>query len=464
MELAHSHATSSKATASGDAWETAKAMLDHAPNGYVYKDGKRWKTYFPSLPLDLDMRLRRAYMGGLNISRHRGLNVATEDVPIVHEDLHSSYPARLHDYPLPVGRPVMSGLPPCDGVLYIAEVRVRFKVKEGMFPWFQFKNGLDCMLEGIEPGTPVEECKEWHELTLTSIDLELLARWYDLEIDDDYPAVFFIFTSATGVFADYVDRFFREKEEAGARGDKLSRTLAKLKLNSLYGRFGLNVSSSESNELVFDEELGDWNWESSPEDPDNDIDCYVPMAIFCTAWARYALLDGCERVGPENVIHCDTDSIIHFGAEVDDMDHRDILGAWGIESRPLSVREAGFKRYFEVLKPLEDFDATKDKIDDYISIGCAGVPQKYYKDTRAPRGMWLEILDNPDVIYQEGYELGQAHYVIKSKWLRELYEFYGLDPDDVDTLKHIPVRCTGGSIFKDRTHKLNDNLFWRLRR
>ena len=85
---------------------------------------------------------------------------------------------------------------------------------------------------------------------------------------------------------------------------------------------------------------------------------------------------------------------------------------------------------------------------------CAGVPQPKRADG-LPYGMWVELLDKPERIF--GENLGDEHYKIKSKWLREMYEAAKKDPDDVNTLKLLPRRVPGGVILEGHTHKIDDD-------
>lgn len=229
-----------------------------------------------------------------------------------------------------------------------------------------------------------------------------------------------------------------------------------------YGRFGL-APDGDTIKLLWDEELKDWNWESEYI-ATTELDSYIPWAIFVTAWARRHLLDNLavimDKHGADAPIHCDTDSVIHFGdpVETPKSRHGDHVGTWGIESSPEIIIEAGFKRYIELRQfPMQS-------MNDLIGIACAGVPQQWDYHETYPIGMWIELLDDPMLLLDDGHELGQAHYAIRSEWLRKLYTDNDADPDDVDTRKLIPVRCPGGVILEPRTHKLNDNLSWRLRK
>ena len=233
-------------------------------------------------------------------------------------------------------------------------------------------------------------------------------------------------------------------------------------INAAYGRFGLALDGDETL-LEWDEDLGDYAFKSHYID-DSDMDGYIPFAVFVTAWARRHLTDNLyaimRKYGADAAIHCDTDSVIHYGDPVESPEtpHGEHVGTWGIESQPYYIIEAGFKRYMEFSRyPMES-------MDDLVGMACAGVPQKWDYDHRYPVGMWVELLDEPETMLEDGHELGQAEYRIKSDWLRQLYIDNGADPDKVDTRKLIPKAVPGGVILEPRTHKLNDNLIWRLRR
>ena len=438
-----------KSTASGDAWMLMKRFI--AGEGNNTATDKRWKKLFPKLSTDLDLRLRRGYMGGLNISMHQGYHEGV----ITHEDVHSMYPTVMSYDPLPYGVPTMQFHCPRDGALYIVETRIKLRLKEGLFPWLQFKNGYDNLIEGFDHGTIVEQTYQWHEMTLTNVDLDVIMDWYDVEFDPDYAHTFFVFLQKTGVFAGYIDKYMEEKEKA-VKGS-LEYTNAKLAMNSGYGRMAL-ARETEETVLEWDDEMGGFMLHSYPTMND-DTENYLPYAMFVTAYARARLLENCMTLLKEGkkIIHCDTDSVIHMGPESDEMDHGDYLGGWGIEGRPLAMYEGGFKRYIEIFGDPEEMGMKA------FNLTCAGVPQRF-NHLGVPIGMWIELLDNPQLITTSSV-LGHEHYRIKSPWLRRLYEENGMDPDDVDTMKLIPRKVPPiGIILDKRQHTLNDNLIYRLRR
>lgn len=440
-------------TASGDAWQWAKRMIGINPKtGKFNPRDKKWEWLFPHLPVELDMFLRHGYAGGLNISCHQGYSRATLGRPIVHEDVHNMYGSVLMWDPLPIGLPTFSEKWPHDSMLYVAHVSVKFHLRDGLIPWLQFKEGIDNMLEGWEHGTLVVITAQWHEMILTSVDLATISQWYEIEFNEDFIPAFWVFKQQAGIFKEYLEYWTRIKESS--KKGSLEYVKAKLMINSLYGRFAL-APETEDNELEYIDELEDWDW-ISEDTLNEDSDAYLPYAMFITSYARARLLENVMAVGSDNVIHCDTDSVIHFGEPSDDVEHGEHLGTWGIESRPLAIYEGGFKRYIEILK--EPIQSVKD-----LEMACAGVPQQVDKDG-VPVGMWVELLDDPSRICDTGTELGHADYCIKSEWLRRLYIEHGKDPDHVNTYKLIPKTVPGGVILEERSHKLNDMMIYRFKR
>ncbi len=428
-----------RSTSSGDAWQGIKASLGVGPDGKPYYNNYRWDSHFPKLTRALDKLLRAGYFGGINVSQHKG----RVDGPITHIDVNSMYPAVMYYDQLPHGLPYATTKKPSEGKLYVIRCRIKLKLRDGKVPIFMFKDGVDAMLEGMKTADPVIETKEFHELILTNIDYDNIKRFYHIETDPDYTPVYFVFKSCVGLFREYLDHWQGVKNSS-TRGT-VEYHHSKFMQNQPYGRFALSPDGEETALIVDDN--GDLKLHSERVENDN-VDAYLPYAMFITAHARRRLCDGMLAIGCENIIHCDTDSIIYKGTpDVEGVDFGRRLGQWSIECQPVFMYEGGFKRYFEVLNwPIKS-------VDD-ISIACAGVPQRQ-TDDKIPTGMWVEILDDPSVITSDT-ELGQSEYRIKSQWLRKLYLDNNMDPDKVNTMKLIPVKVKGGRILKERNHKLGD--------
>lgn len=428
------------ATTSGDAWANMQTFYNkkHNLNGYG-----QFRKHFPPLPFSVDAKLRDAYFGGINVSQHIGTVYGVKS----HEDVNSMYPTVMKFNELPFGKPHL-GIknPEKEGYrLWIIIADMRFTLKEGKIPILKFKHSEDTRIEGMNSITePVIDMKNFHRMALSNVDMMTFSDFYDMEIDAD-TIEYIAFDSEIGANSDYIDYYYNEKKSQ-PKGS-VERLQAKLMMNSAYGRYGLSAIE-ESSIFYFNDEFGDFLVKSEETIAD-EIGGYLPYAIFVTAWARYRLTRNILGCGCENVIHCDTDSVIHLGNE-SPLGHTDALGDWGIESRPSIMYEGGVKRYIEVNSEDGAIHSIKD-----VSMACAGVPQK--TDSKGcPVGMWLELLDRPERIYETGIVLGNPHYKVESQWLRETLINGGYNPDDISTMKLLPKKVKGGVILTPSTFRLHD--------
>jgi hypothetical protein len=132
----------------------------------------------------------------------------------------------------------------------------------------------------------------------------------------------------------YIDKFYKDKSDCEISGDKIGRLLAKLFLNSLYGKFAANPESykdyliAEPGERIegyaLDIEGDGYDILSKPAANAQYFD--VALGASITGYARAQLWLGiCASKG---VVYCDTDSIIcrEFGAKTGNE-----LGDWKIE-------------------------------------------------------------------------------------------------------------------------------------
>lgn len=152
-------------------------------------------------------------------------------------------------------------------------------------------------------------------------------------------------------FTEYVDRFYREKMEAEAKGDKTGRLLAKLMLNALYGKFAANPDRYEEH-LIGDYgapppgfiphcPIGDSMLFSRPLE-DKDMRWYdIVTAASITGWVRAYLWRSLQAV--DTPYYCDTDSIICNGTG--NLSLSDNLGDWKLEAKGDEVCIAGKKLY-----------------------------------------------------------------------------------------------------------------------
>lgn len=222
---------------------------------------EKYEYLFPKIPKDVDEDIRKAYRGGFTY-----LNPAYEGKVTgkgVVLDVNSLYPSVMYDEFLPYGDPVFfEGEYERDDYypLYIQRITCTFKIKENKIPTIQIKNNTSYFIpnEYIEysGSDPVA-------LTLTSVDLELFFMQYevyDLEYQGGWK-----FKAVKGAFTEYIDKWTKEKIEAGKKGNSGLRTIAKRMLNSLYGKLASSLKGNKKIPYVDENGIVQY-YDSEPEE------------------------------------------------------------------------------------------------------------------------------------------------------------------------------------------------------
>lgn len=252
--------------------------------------------------------------------------------------------------------------------LYIQTIYCSFKIKPNKIPTIQIKekNLFFASNEYIE-----DSDDRRFMLTLTNVDLELFFEHYevkDLEYLDG-----FMFRGIYGLFDEYIDYWTEKKIEAGKQGNKGKRQIAKLQLNSLYGKFAKSTRIKSKYPYIGEDGLIRYTM-SKTEEKDG---IYIPVAAFITAYARkktistsQAIKDySIEHYGRDMYIYSDTDSI-HTQLPIEECkkfcqidDYK--LGYWAHEGTAQRGKFVRQKCYIE-------------EIDGKIKITCAGLPERCY--------------------------------------------------------------------------------------
>lgn len=186
-----------------------------------------------------------------------------------------------------------------------------------------------------------------------SHEIEVALEHKLIEIDEVLECL--VSTNAIS-FGDFVDHYGGEKVAAKEAGDKIDETLAKLNLNSAYGRTGINPANFEDYEIFRDfgnekalEDAGysiscDYEdlelWSRPAEIKEEDF-CDVAIAASITSASRANLLLNLQLA--DDPIYCDTDSIMcrDFHGDI----HSSRIGAWDVEATFENVAIAGKKMY-----------------------------------------------------------------------------------------------------------------------
>ena len=326
----------------------------------------RFRSLYKPLNYDIDKDIRRAYRGGFTYLNPIYKNKSVGEGEVL--DVNSLYPSVMYNEILPFGEPFFyEGEYQEDKVypLYIQRLTCSFKLKEGKIPTIQIKHSRFVDNEyltdsGIEPVA----------LTLTSIDLKLFLEQYD--VWDLHYESGWKFKGMRGLFTKYIDKWIGVKNESTLSGNKGMRQVAKIMLNSLYGKFATSLDVQSKIPYLEDDIV---RYRLGVKDKKDGV--YLPMGAFITAYARdktirtsQAIKDySIKKYGIDMYCYSDTDSIhtilpieeLEQFCEIDDVK----LGAWKHESHFERAKFIRQKTYLE-------------EINGEIQITCAGLPQKCY--------------------------------------------------------------------------------------
>lgn len=316
---------------------------------------KNFSKWFP-IP-DYDSDIRQSYKGGFTYLNPKYKEIDLQDGIVL--DVNSLYPSVMYYQPLPYGEGIFfKGKYKQDKIynLHVQMFTCQFELKPGYIPTIQLKNNLAFV------PTQYLESSDGEDVTLclTNVDMDLFFEHYNVFNIEWHSG--WKFKSTIGLFKDYIDKWNKVKMESTLNGNKAMRTLAKLMLNALYGKFALNPNVQSKipwyDNGVVKYRLG----EKETRDP-----IYIPVGTFITAWARYKTISSAQKVY-DRFVYADTDSLHLIGTEIPDMLEVDPvkLGAWKHESTFSRARFIRQKSYIE-------------EIDGELNITCAGMPDRCYQ-------------------------------------------------------------------------------------
>ena len=329
-----------------------------------------FSRYYPELPYEIDKDIRQSYRGGFTY-----LNPLYKDKEVnegIVLDVNSLYPSvMMNDY-MPFGSPIFfEGKYINDPMhpLYIQLITCRFKLKAGKIPTIQIKGTL-----GFIPNEYLEDSKgDIVSLVLTNIDLELFFDQYyiyDLEYINGWK-----FKAIKGLFTKYINYWSNKKIEAKKESNGALYKIAKLMLNSLYGKFAKNPVIISKYPVLED---GIVKYKCYPAEIGKGL--YIPIGTFITSYARRKTITTSQKIrdytkqmyGKDYYIYSDTDSIhmlelpeeeLKAFLNIDDY----ILGYWKVESKFKKGKFIRQKCYIE-----EDYNSN-------INVTVAGLPKRLGK-------------------------------------------------------------------------------------
>lgn len=381
-----------------DKMTAASNALSFYKNLIGYKLFEKW---FPS-DLESDQIIRRAYYGGAVMVNPKYKNRWVKYIRVF--DVNSHFPAQLRYQLMPYGQPKrFEGKYKKNKYfpLYVQTLKFECKLKEGYLPTLPANKGFLRKSSWI-----TESNGEQLNYTLTNIDLEMLFEHYkvwNVEYDGGY-----MFRAQRGMFDGYIDYWMEKKEQAAREGNAGMKFIAKLFLNSFYGKFGTNPIKIQKEPYYEDNIVKYRNQEETIEAP-----IYVAVAAFTTAYARQITI-GCAQKNYDRFVYMDTDSLHLAGTEdpVGLTIHPTHLGAWDNEYNAAGGKYIHAKCYID--KDCVDAKGNKTK----LIIKCAGMTDAQKK---------------------------RINYVSKFR--------VGLELDG----KLIPKRVKGGIVLENTTFKIKEN-------
>ena len=330
---------------------TKMTIASNAINSYKDLIGREnFRRRFPQLSKEEDKEIRESYKGGFTYVNEKFKNKDIKKVGCTY-DVNSLYPSVMYNEILPYEHPIKyegeykynPSYP-----LYIQHIHCKFKLKKGYIPTIQIKNNSRFSeTEYLKESGP-----ERVHLWLTSVDLEIFKKHYHIYNVDYIEG--YMFKGQKDMFKEYIDHWKHIKETSTGG----LRQLAKLMLNSLYGKFAqspngkLKMPSFDENCVTTMEVVEGKERETM----------YTAMASFITAYARKVTINAFQ----ENVDRCcyaDTDSIHLIGEEVPNIKVDDNkIGYWKKECVWQYAKFIRAKTYIE-------------EVNGELEVKCAGMPQ-----------------------------------------------------------------------------------------
>ena len=382
------------------------------------------KNTFKSRMFSIDeeewMFAREAYYGGITVCNPKYQGRLLEQVGRT-DDVNSMYPTVMRYYPLPYGKGMHVQGCPIDreplgkgghkvrrlneGTLWIGRLQCHMVLKDNQVPIYTPKcvdpqNPFKRLWSQGERVTDTRQrSKEPIEIVITSVDWDNLNHHYeflDVEWIEGY-----VYTSRKDLFANHVDKYTAMKVESKKQGLKGQTYVAKLCLNSAYGKLGQRAYLDELTPFIGSDMKLEWT---------NKLDIGgsiykkgrpMHIAAFITSWARWILCNHIRAVGYDRFCYADTDSVHYLGTEAPEGTDIDPtrLGAWDNESIWVRAKFVRPKAYYEVFE------------DGTNNIKLAGCPNSLLEDVSiedfdigltvhgkkvpviVPRGVMLETRD-----------------------------------------------------------------------
>lgn len=301
--------------------------------------------------------LRPSVRGGITMAVHTGL---FEDC--THIDARSMYPTQCVKPTIPVG-PLLFEEPdfPHFKIVFPSGF---FRLKEGRIPYFQWRSKLQTAryhwLHEYLPGEYVHDCYLDGSLALWEDEWEIIQESYEC-IDAQIDGTIYIRAVENVPLERYVRMLYKGKSE-NVGSVKL---YYKILLNALYGKF---LSRPDGTVIHY------VNGERVKISEDDRRTYYLPLGSWIAKGGRVQLYRAMSSIPADDVLYCDTDSIIYKGSKAPDAVIGKELGQWGVEAEHVTAWVVGPKAYQESFKDPRE-PAPAGLVGSRTLTKCAGMPR-----------------------------------------------------------------------------------------
>lgn len=283
----------------------------------------------------------------------------------------------------PVGVPVSLKSMPTEEIMkdrrYVSFLKLRIKAKikpDAVIPFVSLGRqgrvgeGFNRLYRTNEFLREIDET-----FWVTSIDYRSIQNYYDIEELEFIEGI--IYTpenTSNDIFNEYISKWRKIKEQAAREGNAGLKQLAKIMLNSLYGKFAQSIDNIET----FFEfgENGSLTVSERSFDGKTSLK-NMGIAAMITSYAREILLDVANILSPNEFLYCDTDSIIMTDSgwrkirEVKGLLDKAEFGCWDVEHIVKEVKILHQKCYM-----ITEFEAfQRDHKRERTVVKCAGASE-----------------------------------------------------------------------------------------
>ena len=238
------------------------------------------------------------------------------------------------------------------------------------------------------------------------------------------------------IFEDYINYFYKLKQEATLSGDEVLREISKLFQNSLYGKFGTNPKKDNIFRF-FNDNINKWDKITNEEyyfinengekqfcRMSKEADWIYPFVALCiTSYARMYLIDLIDKIPYQCFLYCDTDSIHFIDNDIyglkdmikDNLIHNVELGKYDNEDNTMCSVYLAPKKYAY-------YSEKKNKLE----IKCAGLPEDAKKKITTIEQFYYGYSTSSKLVTcrcKGGIDLVEAKYQIMKKDVENLRIF-----------------------------------------